>query len=140
MNPRARKPANGRLYELHVTGVGRDQHIVARAGEEILLGRTADCQIMVDHTCAAACLARLFWKSAVAPTLDPLGLNGAGDNALRLDGEPVTVPTVVTERQSITLAGVAIAWRWLPLEECPTLPASRIVGDNTANRLAQEIK
>ena len=110
------------FLELLVVGERLYQKFVAAAGETIVIGRSAECQIVIDEPSIAARHARLTWLADGEGTIEPAGpLDPAG---LRVNDQPVTVPVKVHQGDKISLGHTTLVWRWLEKEECPTI-ASR---------------
>jgi len=72
--------------------------VTLRPGEEVVLGRSADCQLPVSGSQASRRHAAVCWKGAVVLVTDLESTNGT-----RVNGEPVTEPRVLTPGDRIEI-------------------------------------
>ncbi|MBA3963343.1 MAG: protein kinase [Chthoniobacterales bacterium] len=119
---------------------GKQRFVVAR-NERITIGRTPDCQVVLDESFIGKCRAQLEWVSD-----EELKLTSAADSemlemhgAVRLDGQAAALPVIVREGRVATLGAATLTWQHLPTEEWPTV-ANTNAASGAAEQLADELK
>ncbi|MEO5717707.1 MAG: FHA domain-containing serine/threonine-protein kinase, partial [Chthoniobacterales bacterium] len=129
------------LIEILVLGPNHEQRFVAERNRTITVGRSSDCQVVLDESLIGQCRVRLDWASDDELTL-ALGA-GRGDlerrGGVRLEGEPVDLPVTFGEGKEISLGVARLTWRHLSEEEWPTI-ASGEAPSSAAEKLTEELK
>jgi WD40 repeat protein/serine/threonine protein kinase len=129
------------FVELKIVALGREVNLVRMIGEDILIGRNAPCQVIIDDVSVAPCQARLVWAAENELYLEPMGspleLNATG--AVRLDGQAISSRVLVREGVKFHVGPATLSWRWLAKKEAPTILAGEAGADDEAE-LAEELK
>jgi WD40 repeat protein/serine/threonine protein kinase len=130
--------------EIRIAMKGRENRTLALENASITIGRSPDCQIVVDHPAVAPRQLRLDRSSETELWLEPAApfelLESAG--GLRLDGQPIAAPVTVREGQIVTVGPATLVWRSLSREEWPTIqspPPGQAGLTGAAAKLAQEL-
>ncbi|MBA3831155.1 MAG: protein kinase [Chthoniobacterales bacterium] len=129
------------LVEILVLGPNHEQRFVAERNGAITVGRSSDCQVVLDESLIGQSRVHLDWASDqelnLALTAGREQLEQLG--GVRLDGKPVDLPVRVGEGREITLGAAKLTWRHLPREEWPTL-ASGDAPSSAAEKLRKELQ
>ncbi len=133
--------AKSSFIEVRVATGESERTLVSRVGEEISIGTSSECALIIDDPSGPACHARLLWLSNDELIVKPFG-PAHSTRDLQLDGEPLAATMPMRPGQRLTIRKTTVTWRWLRQEELPTMPGgapSFVESPTAAAELAAEL-